>query len=104
MIKCPICGTLHENVRGKCPRSDLHPQPRGRGKRAVQPRELGPKYRCGHGILLHRICQKCERLSAEDCEPYRRQVLNVLKHMFKTQQELSDFLAAVDLLESQQGK
>jgi hypothetical protein len=78
MVICPQCGKPHENVRGKCPfcGSDFHGHIRG--KYAVQPRDLGPKFRCAHGIALHRPCQNYER-SAEECEVYRRPILADLR-------------------------
>lgn len=80
MVICPNpkCGKPHENVRGKCPYCGSDFRGRVREKHVVQPRDLGPKSRCAHGIYLHRPCPKCER-SAEECEVYRRSVLTDLR-------------------------
>ena len=102
---CPNCRRTHENVRGKCPHCGADFHGNVREKRAVQPRELGPKYRCAHGILLHRPCSKCER-SNQDCGVYRRSVLNYLKGFFEKSEadkRANDMLSAIDLIEGQKG-
>ncbi len=113
MIICPNpnCGMPHENVRGKCPHcgSDFHGYVRG--KHVVEPRDLGPKGRCAHGIYLHRPCPKCER-SAEECEVYQRPVLAELKKaaillgVTESQAENAArlLLAEIDKREAQQGR
>ncbi len=103
---CPHCRATHENVRGKCPHcgSDFHGYVRE--KRVVQPRDLGAKYRCAHGMFLHRPCPKCER-SAEECEVYRRSILSYLKRFFgesEAEKRSKDMLAAIDLIEAQENR
>src|SRR5271157_108911 len=101
MMICPNpnCGATHENIRGKCPHcgADFHGYVRE--KRVVQPPDLGPEYRCAHGIFRHRPCPKCER-SAEDCEVhgYRRSIRSVLIKGSFSKSEAEKILAAIDLI------
>lgn len=103
---CPNCKSLHENVHGKCPRcgSDFHGHVSG--KHAVRPRDLGPKYRCAHGIFLHRPCSKCER-SIEESEVYRRPVMALLKSFFDeadADKRAKDMLSALDMIEAEKNR
>lgn len=103
---CPNCRSTHENVHGKCPICDSDFHGHIRGKHAVQPRDLGPKYRCAHGIFLHRPCSKCER-SDEQREVYRRPVLSLLKSFFnksEAEKRAKDMLSAIDVIEAQQNR
>lgn len=103
---CPHCGSTHENVRGKCPHCGSDFNGHVRGKHAVQPRDLGPKYRCAHGIFLHRPCPNCER-SIDECEVYRRPVLSVLRSFFsgsEADRRAKEMLFAIDMIEDQQNR
>ena|SRR5258708_4257610 len=106
----PNCGRIHENVHGKCPHcgSDFHGHVGG--KRAVKPRDVVSRFKCGHDILLHWPCPKCER-EGEECEVYRQSLLAKLKELLiyrginksEAWERAKKLLAAIDPTEAQKG-
>jgi len=107
MIKCPRCGQLHTNERGKCPFCDWGVYSRTGGKHAIRPRDLLAKRFCSHNILLCLPCSKCERYAGKDCEDYEKSMLVELQTIFindgtkrsEAWMKAKEFLAAVKLIQ-----
>ena len=75
-------------------------------KRVVRLRDLDAKYRCAHGIFLHRPSAKSER-AIEECAVYRRSILDYLKKFSrkaKSEKRAKDMLAAIGLIEAQENR